>query len=219
MYTSTDKLQSHGSTSLTEVELLASLLDDMPNAEAVAQRVLDQFKSLSAIGTTDLSRLRMVEGMGVKRAKRLICAFELGRRCQRDVANPVERISSSKDVVSLFKPHMAALGHEECWVLYLNSTNRIVEQQRISQGGINTTVIDQRLVVKRALELLATQIVLVHNHPSGDVLPSREDISMTHRMIRALSLFDINLLDHIIISHSDEYSMLSGGDLKIDLAD
>lgn len=214
MYSSTDKILSQGVASLTDAELVATLLDDIAGGAELSQRIVDEFQPLSTLSTIELSRLRMVEGIGVKRAARVLCAIELGRRCHNSDIAPAEQIKSSSDIVAMFKPHMSNLNHEECWVLYLNTSNRVVEQQRISQGGINSTIIDHRLVIKRALELLATQIVLVHNHPSGDVTPSSEDIEMTRRIEQAATLFDITLLDHIIISHLNEYSMLSGGDIK-----
>ncbi|MFR9651764.1 MAG: DNA repair protein RadC [Rikenellaceae bacterium] len=214
MYSTTDKLLTHGVESLSNGELLIALLDDMANSEEVTSRLLERFEPLSMLTSIEFSRLRMIEGIGAKRAKRILCAIELGRRCYSADIAPIESITSSEDVVSLFKPHLSKLLYEECWVLYLNTANRVVEQQRISQGGVNSTIIDTRLVVKRALELLATQIVLVHNHPSGDATPSSEDIDMTQRIKAATALFDITLLDHIIISPNDEYSMLSGGDLE-----
>lgn len=214
MFSVADKLLTHGVESLSDAELLSVMLDDVVDAEQVTSRLLERFEPLSMLASTDFSRLRMIEGIGAKRAKRILCGIELGRRCHQVDFAPAECIVSSEDVVTLFRPHLSKLVYEECWVLYLNTANRVVEQQRISQGGVNSTIIDVRLVVKRALELLATQVVLVHNHPSGSALPSREDIEMTQRIESAMSLFDIALLDHIVISTDDEYSMRSGGDIK-----
>lgn len=219
MFSTADKLLTHGVKSLSDAELLAVMLDDVADGEQVACRLLERFEQLSMLSTVDFSRLRMVEGIGAKRAKRILCGIELGRRCHAVNIAPVESIRSSDDVVSLFKPHLSKLLYEECWVLYLNTANRVVEQQRISQGGVDSTVVDVRLVVKRALELLATQVVLVHNHPSGNVLPSSDDINMTRRIESAMSLFDITLLDHIIISTDDVYSMRSGGDLSVTMGE
>ena len=101
--------------------------------------------------------------------------------------------------------------HEECWCLYLNTGNRIVERQRVSQGGVQGTVVDHRLVVKRALELLATQLVLIHNHPSGAAAPSPQDKVLTERVAQAAALFDIRLLDHIIIAREGDFSFLRAG--------
>ncbi|MFI3305366.1 MAG: DNA repair protein RadC [Rikenellaceae bacterium] len=208
-----DKFIARGAESLTDAELLSLLLDEVEGLDtSLSKRLLDHFSgSLTNLSTADLSRLRMFDGMGLKRAMRLLVASEWGRRVS--VATGAEQlfISSSGDVVQIFRPRLELLGHEECWVLYLNSSNGVIEQQRVSQGGITMTVVDHRLIVKRALELLATKIVMVHNHPSGSVTPSEEDNTLTQRLKSAAALFDIVLLDHIIISSSNEFSFRSDG--------
>lgn len=123
-------------------------------------------------------------------------------------------IGSSNDVVRIFRPLLTEMKHEECWCLYLNTGNRIVERQRVSQGGVQATVVDHRLVIKRALELLATQIILVHNHPSGAALPSEQDKILTKKIAEAAALFDIRLLDHLIIARGGEYSFRQNGLLQ-----
>lgn len=123
-------------------------------------------------------------------------------------------IGSSNDVVRIFRPLLTEMKHEECWCLYLNTGNRIVERQRVSQGGVQATVVDHRLVIKRALELLATQIILVHNHPSGAALPSEQDKILTKKIAEAAALFDIRLLDHLIIARGGEYSFRQSGLLQ-----
>mgnify|MGYP000811538619 CR=1 FL=1 len=115
------------------------------------------------------------------------------------------------DVVRLFRPQLERLSHEECWVVYLTSSNRVIERYRISQGGVTGTVVDHRLIVKRALELLATQLILVHNHPSGTPEASAQDKALTERVARAAALFDIRLLDHIIIARDGDFSFLREG--------
>ncbi len=202
----TDKLNARGANSLSDTELLSLLLDD----DELAERLIESYSGvLTSIAGEDLSRLRMFEGLGLKRAVRLVAAAEWGRRISVAKSSKQETISTSGDVVAIFRPMMESLRHEECWVLYLNSANKIVEQQRVSQGGITTTTVDHRLIVKRALELLATRIVLVHNHPSGSSQPSEEDDRLTSRLRNAAELFDIILLDHIIISPTGEFSYKS----------
>ncbi len=108
------------------------------------------------------------------------------------------------------RPLVDALPYEECWALYLTSSNRVIERMRVSQGGVQATVVDHRLIVKRALELLSTQIILVHNHPSGAAEASEQDRHLTRRVADACRLFDIKLLDHIVIARSgDSYSFRS----------
>lgn len=214
VYTLKDKLLARGVEALSDQELLSVLLDDISDNEAVAGRILEHYSSsLARISTEDISRLRMVEGVGLKRAQRMVVACEWGRRCAIATASEQLTIHSSNDVVALFRPLLESLKHEECWVLYLNTANRVIEQQRVSQGGVTSTVVDPRLIIKRALELLATHLVIVHNHPSGSVDPSEADIQLTQKIKSAAALFDINILDHIIISYDSEYSFL--GDKKL----
>ena len=204
-----NKLSSRGVLSLEDKELLALLIEsagDSRDAQQVAERMLSECGSLSALVRLPLSRLRMVEGIGLRRAERLHLAAEYGRRVAMATISDVESISTDNDVVRLMRPHIDTISHEECWVLYLTSSNRLLERQRVSQGGVQATVVDHRLIVKRALELLSTQIILVHNHPSGAAEPSVADKQLTQRIKDAAALFDIRLLDHIIISREGHYS-------------
>ncbi len=112
---------------------------------------------------------------------------------------------------ALFRPLLVGLQHEECWVVHLTASNRIIERQQVSRGGVQGTVVDFRLIVKRAIELLATRLVLVHNHPSGTAEPSAQDKQLTERIAAAASLFDIQLLDHLIIARGGNFSFRREG--------
>ena len=174
-----DKLLLHGVGSLSDAELLALIVDNRKQAEAL----IEEYGSLSAIARVELSRLRMSEGLGLRRAENIVVAAE-----------------------RLLRPILGGLKHEECWVLFLSSSNRVVERMCISKGGVQATIVDHRLIVKRALELLATQLIIAHNHPSGSAVPSQADMELTKRIKEAAALFDIRLLDHLIISGSESYS-------------
>ncbi len=205
-----DKLMVRGAASLSDVELLTLLLDDIPDGERIAAQLLEASDgSISRLATLDLSRLRMLGGIGVRRAQRLVLAAEWGRRAAIAMASEQIVVESSADVLSLFGVRMRALEHEECWVVYLNSSNGIVEQQCVARGGVMAAVVDCRLIVKRALELLSTRFVMVHNHPSGGVDPSEEDIELTQKIKSAAALFDIDLVDHLIIAEDGNFSFLS----------
>ena len=141
----------------------------------------------------------------------LLAAAEFGRRVAADQAAEADFVTTSDDVVRLFRPLLERLTHEECWVVYLTASNRIIERQRVSQGGVTGTVVDHRLIVKRALELLATQLILIHNHPSGTPEASGQDKTLTERVARAAELFDIRLLDHIIIAREGDFSFRREG--------
>lgn len=206
----TDKLVSRGAESLSDVELVAAIIsDDATDDRALtvaAELLTSADGSLLRLATTDLQRLRMSSGLGLRRAMRLKAAAELGLRVASSEAALHDSISSDADVVRLMEPVVGALQHEECWALYLASSGRVIERMRVSQGGVQATVVDCKLILKRAIELLATQIVLVHNHPSGSAEPSRQDLELTERVASAAALLDIRLLDHVIIARGAHYS-------------
>lgn len=199
---------ARGIGSLDDRELLTLLTDD----EQLAGALLESGGgSLARLADEDLARLRMIGGLGLRRARMLLAAAEFGRRVALARDEGADIISTSDDVVRLFRPLLGKLTYEECWVLYLTASNRIIERQRISQGGVQGTVVDHRLIIKRALELLATQIVLVHNHPSGTPEASAQDKALTEKIARAAELFDIRLLDHLIIARDGDFSFLREG--------
>lgn len=209
-----DRLRSRGASALTDEELLALLIEaegDNRDPQSVARQLIAACGSMAEVAHTELSRLRMTEGLGLRRAERLTVAAEFGRRVARATARDVECITSDGDVAQIMRPIFDGLSHEECWALYLTSSNRIIERQRVSQGGVQATVVDHRLIVKRALELLSTQIILVHNHPSGAASPSDADKVLTRKIKEAAALFDIQLLDHIIISSEGHFSLRREG--------
>lgn len=199
-----DKLTLYGASSLTDAELIAILLDDM----ALAER-LTAAHSLSELQRSDISRLRMQEGIGLARAAKISAAVEIGRRSAKCDAQKVTHILSSNDAEAVFRPLFNGVNHEECWVIFLTSSARIVDRMKISQGGVQATVVDNKLIFKRAIELLATQIIIAHNHPSGTAEPSQADIALTNRIKAAAALFDINLIDHLIITTTGCYSFKS----------
>ena len=203
-----DKALSRGIASLSDEELLTLLVEE-PGVAASVLRSCGG--SLASVAAEEPARLRKVGGLGRNRALRLLAAAEFGRRVAESRAGEADVIATSDDVVHLFRPKLQRLDHEECWVLYLTSSNRIVERQRVSQGGVQGTVVDHRLIIKRALELLATQLIMVHNHPSGAAEPSPQDKVLTERIARAAALFDIRLLDHLIISREGDFSFLREG--------
>lgn len=204
-----NKLLSRGAASLSDAELLAMLVEssgDARDPQQIADGLLRECGSLQGVARSELGRLRMVEGIGMRRAERLVVAAEIGRRVAMTSSAEVVSISTDADVVRLMRGQLESISHEECWVLYLTSSNRLIERQRVSQGGVQATVVDHRLIVKRALELLSTQIIMVHNHPSGAASPSEADKVLTRKVADAAALFDIKLLDHIIISKEGSFS-------------
>ena len=197
-----DKLMLHGVGSLSDVELLALIVDNRKQAESI----FEEYGSLAALSRAELSRLRMCEGLGLRRAESIVAAAELAHRIASVEGAVADIIHSDSDAERLLRPILGGLKHEECWVLFLSSSNRVVERMCVSKGGVQATIVDHRLIVKRALELLATQLIIAHNHPSGSAMPSQADVELTKRIKEAAALFDIRLLDHLIISGSESYS-------------
>ena len=202
-----EKLIARGASALTDTELLSILLHGSgPGGPAteLAGRLLDRFEG-------SLAELRSAESLGIARAAVLSAALELGRRLRAEQSRSLDQVQTDRDVIEMFRPLIAELPYEEFWALYLNSSNRVLDRVRISQGGVSATVVDHRLIVKRAVEKLAHAVILVHNHPSGSELPSEEDRTVTERVAQAVSLFDIALLDHIIVTSGPCYSFRNEG--------
>ncbi|MBP3547109.1 MAG: DNA repair protein RadC [Alistipes sp.] len=205
-----DKLMSRGAASLTDEELVAVIIAESMSDERAVELARELLAGsggdVMSLVEQDAARLRMVGGLGRMRALRLKAVAECGRRVAVSRATNFDNIGSDSDVVRIMEPQLGGLQHEECWALYLASSGRVLERMRISQGGVQATVVDCRLIIKRALELLAVQIVLVHNHPSGSAEPSEQDRVLTERVAEAARLFEIRLLDHVIIARGSHFS-------------
>ncbi len=212
-----EKLVSRGVESLSDAELISIILGDGGEYSAIetATRILDaNGSSLLTLSRADMPRLRMTEGIGMRRAAVLTAAFELAVRLRNQEAAAPSVIRTKDDVAEIFAPQLSRLKHEEMWALYLTSANSVIEKRRISQGGVTSLTVDYKLVVKRAIELLSPAMIIVHNHPSGIASPSPEDIALTARITEAAALFDILLVDHIIIADNASYSFRQHGHIQ-----
>lgn len=208
-----EKAISLGIRSLSNAELLAIILGSgLPGKSVIA---LSQ--EILASCSNRLSRLSMMsmhemtknyKGVGMAKAISLAAAFELGLRARDEevITDPI--IRGSEDIYNVMRSRLQRLNYEEFWVLYLSRSNRIMYEQCISKGGTAGTVVDTKLILKRAIELLASSIILVHNHPSGNLQPSREDENITDAIKQAGKLIDVRLLDHLIITPNAYYSFL-----------
>jgi len=204
-----------GTAALSNAELIAILLGNgtiEDTAVGLAQKLLQKANNnLNELARFDFRSLCKIKGIGEAKAVRLLAALELGKR--RNIEPHVERkkITCSNDVAEIFIPLLRDLPHEEFWIVLLNRANLIIDTYRISQGGISGTVTDVRLILKAALDRMATQLILCHNHPSGNLQPSKEDINITHKIYEAGKLIDVQLLDHIIVSATGYYSLADNG--------
>jgi len=210
-----EKLLGKGLNSLTDAELIAILIGSGNRNESaveLAKKILKGVKNnLNELGKLTVEDLMASKGIGEAKAVTIIAALELGRR--RKLADIMEKkkISGSKDVFEFFQPVLADLPYEEFWILLLNRSNKIIEKFKVSQGGISGTVIDVRIILKNAIEKLASSIILCHNHPSGNLQPSEADKKITTKLKDSASIMDMQVLDHLIITDSSFYSFADEG--------
>ena len=212
-----EKFISKGKDALSDSELLAILIRSGTrnrSALAVSQEILQLSENnLSALAKMDLQDLMMVKGIGSTKAITIMTALELGRRRRLSEAVNRVKISTSNDAYDLMAPLLEDLTTEQFWVLYLNNANKVLCKEQISAGGMTATIVDIRLILKRALELNSTALVLCHNHPSGTLEPSKADVDVTHKMKKAASYMDIQVLDHLIVSDIAYFSFADQGRL------
>ncbi len=211
-----EKLLSKGIVSLTNAELIAILIGSGSRNESavdLSRRILKSVgNNLNQLGRLTLSELLLFKGIGDAKAVSVLSAMELGRRRNTEKSAVVKKISSSQQVFNVFSPLLSDLNHEQFWILLLNRANHIIGKYPISVGGTTGTVVDVKIILKIAIENLACAIVLVHNHPSGNLTPSEEDLTVTEKMKEACRYVDISLLDHVIVGQN-EYNSLKDSNL------
>jgi DNA repair protein RadC len=199
-----EKMLKHGFSVLSDAELIAILIGSgniTETAVELSRRILSSFENnLDRLGKSSVEKLMSFKGIGEAKAINILAALEIGRRRQVIDKSHLQKITSSEDVYSKFAVELADLPHEEFWVLYLDRANQIIDKVKISQGGVSATVIDIRIILKQAIDKLATSLILVHNHPSGSLKPSQSDLDITQKAIKASKLFDIAVVDHLIVA-------------------
>ena len=210
-----EKMIRKGISTLSDAELLAILISSGTRKKSAVDLGRELLRSVSnnlnSLGKLSISDLLKFRGIGPARAVTISAALELGRR--RNIAELPDagQIRCSKDAADIFQPLLSDLHHEEFWILFLNRSNRVIDRMKLSQGGISGTVTDVRIIMKKAVEFLASAIIVCHNHPSGNLNPSDADSKITGKIKEAGSIMDIQLLDHIIISGKDYYSFADNG--------
>jgi DNA repair protein RadC len=204
-----EKMLQKGSSNITDTELLAILLGSGTRNETVielAHKLLFSAKNnLNELSRLSINDLMKIKGIGEAKALVIAAAFELGKRHGISDLLHKDKILTSHNIAEIFQAKLGAIPHEEFWLVLLNRSNKIIDKIKISQGGISGTVADIRIMMKEALEKLASAIILCHNHPSGNIQPSEQDISLTKKIKEAGLLMDISLLDHVIVSAKNEY--------------
>jgi len=205
-----EKLLLKGKQVLSDAELIAILIgsgNKNESAVALSKRILATIdNNLNKLGKLLVSDLTKFKGIGEAKAISIITALEIGRRRRLEEALEVQKITSSKAVFSIMQPLIGELQHEEFWVLFLNNSNKVLYKNLLSKGGLTGTLVDVRLVFKKAIELYATALILCHNHPSGKLEASNADKSITKKIKDAGETLDIKVLDHLIITENAYFS-------------
>ncbi len=208
-----EKFAAKGRESLSNAELLAILLgsgNNEQNAVQLSQEILKKHKdNLIELSEASLTDLQKFKGIGEAKAITIAAALELGRRRQAETKLQRPQINSSRNAFDILNKNLGDLAQEHFWILILNQKNEVLDEFRISQGGLTATVVDAKIIFRQVLTYSrATGIILAHNHPSGNLQPSQADINLTKKIKEAGRVLDINVLDHIIIGANDYYSFL-----------
>lgn len=210
-----EKLTLKGSNSLSDAELIAILIGSGNRKETaveLSKKILAHFNNnLNQLAKASLNDLQQFNGIGEAKAISIITALELGKRRRLEKALAVPKIGCSKDAYEILQPLLGDLPHEEFWVLHLNNSNKVIEKQLISKGGLTGTLVDLRIILKKSLELLATAMILGHNHPSEKLQPSSADKHITQKIKTAALTLDIKVLDHLIVTQKTYFSFADEG--------
>lgn len=210
-----EKLVLKGTPTLSDAELIAILIGSGTahhSAVDVSKKIMHQVNNnLNDLAKLSVKELTRIKGIGEAKAITIVAALELGRRRKGQDINEKPRISSSKDSFDQLEGELMDLPHEEFWVLLLNRANKLIRKKRVSEGGVSGTVADPKIIFKMALEELACGIVVAHNHPSGNLTASQNDLNLTKKLKEAGKLLEIQLLDHIIVAGTKYLSFADEG--------
>lgn len=210
-----EKMLLHGASALSDAELLAILIGSGNTEESAVElmrKVLNDYHNkLNELGKASVDELCNYKGIGVAKAITILAASELGKRRKDETILERQTILSSKDVYECFYPLLCDLPTEEFWILLMNQASKIIDKVRVSSGGLTATVVDVRCVMYEALLKRASAIVICHNHPSGNIHPSREDDRLTEQVNKASQFMNIHLVDHVILTDGKFYSYADEG--------
>ena len=210
-----EKYLTHGADHLGDAELLAILLRTGTSQESavdLAKRILAaNGNNLNRLSEMSVEELTRIKGIGKVKAVTLQAAFELGRRRRAALVEEKKKIGSVEDVIELMQSRLADARQEQFWTIYLNNASSLLLTQCIGTGSLTKTIVDVRKIIQKALDLGATGLILCHNHPSGNLKPSREDLELTLTIRKAAQLFNLEVKDHVIIHKSNGYSFLEEG--------
>ncbi|MRI02352.1 DNA repair protein RadC [Kriegella sp. EG-1] len=210
-----EKLVQKGRSVLSDAELIAILIGSGSRNESaveLSKRILASVNNnLNELGKLSPKQLMKFKGIGEAKAVAITAALEIGRRRRGEEVLELSKITSSKDAFEILRPILGELEHEEFWILYLNNANKVLHQSQLSKGGLTGTLVDVRIVMKKALELGAVALILSHNHPSGTLKPSKADKTVTQKLQAAARALDIKVLDHLIVTQKTYLSFADDG--------
>ena len=210
-----EKMILHGVSALSNAELLAILIGSGNTEESAVElmrKVLTDYRNnLNELGKASIDELCKYKGIGPAKAISILAASELGKRRKEEKVEGRVSILSSKDVYECFYSLMCDLPTEECWVLLLNQASKIIDKVKVGSGGLNAAAVDVRCILREALLKRASAIALCHNHPSGNIRPSREDDRLTQQVNQASQCMNIHLVDHVILTDGAFYSYADEG--------
>lgn len=210
-----EKMLQHGRQILSDAELVAILLGSGSTDESalsLSHRILESVdRDLQALGRVSLGDLMTFKGIGEAKAVTIAAALELGRRRQDTAVKDKLRIQNSQDAYRIMSPLLSDLEVEQFWIILLNRAHDVIGKRKISEGGVAGTVVDAKVVFKTAIDFLASSIVLVHNHPSGNLNPSQQDRTLTTNLVEAGKVLNVKVIDHLIISEKGYTSFADEG--------
>ncbi len=210
-----EKLLLKGKAALSDAELIAILIGSGTkslSAVDVAKLILkDANHNLHELAKLSVKDLQKFKGIGEAKAISIVSALELGRRRKNSEPVKKEKITCAQDVYELMRPHLWDQPREEFWIIMLNRANVVIKKESISQGGVSGTVADPKLIFKKALENLASSIILIHNHPSGNLKPSEADMKLTRKLTESGKMLDLPVLDHLIFADAGFLSFADEG--------
>lgn len=211
-----EKLSGQGRRALTDAELIAILIGSGSRNETaveLSKRILHHYENdLNKLGKASISELSKFKGIGEAKAISIIAALEIGRRRNDSETKAVDTIGSSRDAYNIMRRHLVDLNHEEFWIILLGRSQKVLGRELISKGGLAATICDPKIIFHAALQHQASGIILVHNHPSGNLKPSQEDLTLTKKLIAAGRVLDISIFDHLIITDNG-FTSLADADL------
>ncbi len=210
-----EKLLLQGKKSLTNAELIAILIGSgnaRQSAVALSKEILAKHNNdLHRLAQLEVNDLQRFQGIGEAKAITIVGALELGRRRKAKDITSKTKINSSQSAYDYMQPELQDQTHEEFWIILLKRNNEVIGKELVSRGGVSGTFVDAKILFKKALEKLASNVILVHNHPSGNLKPSHHDITLTSKLRDAGKLLDIAVIDHLIFTNTNYYSFADEG--------